>query len=117
MYNMSDCIFCKIVEGSAKADIVYKDGQVTAFRDLHPVAPTHILIVPNKHIASINDMTKEDEPVLGHMHLVAKEIAQQEGVAAQGYRLIVNTGAHAGQVIFHLHLHVIGGQRMRHPMG
>lgn len=116
-YNMSDCIFCKIIAGNANAAFVYKDEQVTAFRDIHPVAPTHILVVPNKHIASVNDVAAEDEAALGHMFVVARQISQQEGIAENGYRLIVNTGAHAGQVVFHLHLHILGGQRLRHPMG
>jgi histidine triad (HIT) family protein len=112
-----NCIFCKIVSGEAPAAIVYRDEQTTAFRDLHPVAPTHILVVPNKHIESVNDITPEDEIVLGHLFFVAKQIAKQEGIAADGYRLIVNTGANAGQVVFHLHLHILGGGRLRHPMG
>jgi histidine triad (HIT) family protein len=111
------CIFCKIVEGQAPATIVYKDEKVTAFRDAHPVAPTHILIVPNRHIASVNELEPGDEELVGYMFLIAKRLAAQEGVDAEGYRLIVNTGPHGGQTVFHLHLHLIGGQRMRHPMG
>ena len=112
-----NCIFCKIVDGTAKAEIVFRDEQATAFRDLHPVAPTHILVVPNKHIESVNDITPDDESILGHLFLVTQQIAEQEGIAADGYRLIVNTGANAGQVVFHLHLHILGGGRLRHPMG
>lgn len=114
---MDECIFCKIVRGELPATVVYKDEQVTAFRDIHPVAPTHILIVPNKHIVSTNDITTEDEPLLGHILTTVRQVAENEGIADTGYRLIVNTGPHANQVVFHLHLHVIGGQRMRHPMG
>jgi len=99
------------------ATIVYKDEQVTAFRDIHPVAPTHILLVPNQHIASTNNITERDEQLLGHMLTVVKPIADKEGISKSGYRLIVNTGPDANQVVFHLHLHIIGGQRMRHPMG
>jgi histidine triad (HIT) family protein len=118
MNKMSDCIFCKIVKGEAKAAIVYRDEQATAFRDIHPVAPIHILIVPNKHIESVNSVTTpEDEQLIGHLFNVARQLAAQEGIAAQGYRLINNTGAHGGQTVFHLHLHLIGGQPMRHPMG
>lgn len=116
-YNMGDCIFCKIVDGSAKADIVHRDEQVTAFRDIHPAAPTHILVIPNKHIESVNVVAAEDELALGHLFLAAKRIAEQEGISANGYRLIVNTGAYAGQVVYHLHLHILGGQPLRHPMG
>ena len=112
-----NCIFCKIVDGTAKAEIVFRDEQATAFRDLHPVAPTHILVVPNKHIESVNDITPDDESILGHLFLVTQQIAKQEGIAASGYRLIVNNGPDANQVVFHLHLHIIGGGRMRHPMG
>jgi histidine triad (HIT) family protein len=112
-----NCIFCKIVSGEASASIVYRDEQTTAFRDLNPVAPTHILVVPNKHIESVNDVLPEDESTLGHLFIVAKQIAEQEGIAADGYRLIVNTGENAGQVVFHLHLHILGGHRMRHMMG
>ena len=114
---MADCIFCKIINGQAPASIVYKDQGVTAFRDIHPVAPTHILIVPDKHIASVNDLLPEDEAVMGKLFTIAKELAQQEGIQREGYRLIVNIGAHGGQVVFHLHMHLMGGQRMRHPIG
>ena len=114
---MSSCIFCKIVNNEAPATIVYRDAQVTAFRDAHPVAPTHILIVPNKHIASVNELDLQDEPLIGHMFGIARRLAGAEGIAENGYRIIVNSGAHGGQTIFHLHLHLIGGQRMRFPMG
>lgn len=111
------CIFCKIIAREAHAEVVYHDEQVTAFRDIHPVAPTHILIVPNKHIESVNALAPEDEPLMGHLFTVAGKLAREEGIHHNGYRLIVNTGADGGQTVFHLHLHLIGGQRMRHPMG
>lgn len=114
---MDECIFCKIIRGELSATIVYKDEQVTAFRDIHPVAPSHVLIVPNEHIASTNELTEQHEHLLGHMLTVVKPIAEGEGIAERGYRLIINTGPDANQVVFHLHLHIIGGQRMRHPMG
>lgn len=114
---MPDCIFCKIVNGEVLASIVYKDEQVTAFRDINPVAPTHILVVPNKHIASTNDVLEQDEQLLGHMLTVVRPIADKERITESGYRLIVNTGPDANQVVLHLHLHIIGGQRMRHRMG
>jgi len=113
----NSCLFCKIVSGEAKAEIVYRDVQVTAFRDIHPVAPTHILLVPNKHIESVSTLETDDEQLTGHLFTVAGKLAQEEGIAKGGYRLIINTGANGGQTIFHLHLHLIGGQRMRHPMG
>ena len=114
---MSDCIFCKIISGEIPSQKLYQDELVTAFRDIHPVAPTHVLIIPNKHIPSVNEVTPEDEAMLGHLYSVARQLAVQEGIQEQGYRLIVNTGPHAGQDVYHLHLHLIGGQRMRHPMG
>ena len=114
---MSDCIFCKIVAGEIPSTQVYQDEQVTAFRDIHPVSPTHVLIIPNQHIASINDLANEDEKVMGRLFIVAKEIAKKEGVAESGYRLIINTGPDGGQEVFHIHLHLLGGQRMTYPMG
>jgi histidine triad (HIT) family protein len=115
---MSDsCIFCKIVSNEAKAAVVYQDEQVTAFRDTHPVAPTHILIVPNKHIESVRMLEREDEQLMGHIFTVASKLARDEGIAADGFRLITNSGANGGQTVFHLHVHLIGGQRMRYPMG
>src|SRR5512139_2762905 len=118
IYHMSDhCIFCKIVSKEARAHIVYQDEQVTAFRDIHPVAPTHILIVPNRHIDSVGRMEPEDEQVVGHIFSVARRLAEQEGISTGGYRLITNTGPHGGQTVFHLHVHLIGGQKMRFPMG
>jgi histidine triad (HIT) family protein len=117
-YNMSDsCIFCRVVSNEAKATIVYRDEQVTAFRDIHPVAPTHILIVPNKHIDSVGTLEPEDEQIIGHLFTVARKLADQEGISKGGFRMITNTGAHGGQTVFHLHVHLIGGQRMRYPMG
>ncbi len=111
------CIFCKIISSEAQATILYRDEQVTAFRDTHPVAPTHILIVPNEHIESVNDLEVEEEQLMGHLFTVARKLAEQEGIARGGYRIITNTGPNGGQTIFHLHLHLIGGQRVRYPMG
>ena len=114
---MEDCTFCKIINGDKSGDIIYEDDLVAAFHDIHPVAPTHILIVPKKHITSVNHVDQDDENTLGRLFIVAKQIADQEDIDGSGYRLIVNTGPNAGQVIFHLHLHLIGGQKMRYPMG
>ena len=111
------CVFCKIVSGAARAEIVYRDEQVTAFRDIHPVARTHILIIPNRHIESVSTLETDDEQLMGHIFTTARTIAHDEGISKNGYRLIVNTGADGGQTIFHLHVHLIGGNRMRHPMG
>lgn len=106
-------VFSKIISGDAPADIVYKDEHITAFRDINPTAPTHILIVPNKFIATVNDLEEEDAELIGHMVLAAKKIAAEEGIAEQGYRLIINCNRDGGQVVFHLHLHLIGGR----PLG
>jgi histidine triad (HIT) family protein len=114
---MTDCIFCKIITGEIPSTNVFRDEQVTAFRDLNPAAPTHILLVPNKHIDSVNTLTNGDEPLIGHLFTAAKQIAAQEGIAEGGYRLIINTNAHAGQTVFHIHLHLLGGAPMKHPMG
>lgn len=114
---MNICTFCKIISGDLPGKIVYQDGETTAFRDIHPVAPTHILIVPNKHIESIKDISSRDEGLVGHLLLVARDLAAKEGIANSGYRLIINTGRNANQTIFHLHLHLIGGQPVRYPMG
>ncbi len=114
---MTDCIFCKIITGDIPSTTVFRDEQVTAFRDLNPAAPTHILIVPNKHIESVNMLIVDDEPLIGHMFIAAKQIVSKEGIAEGGYRLIINTNADAGQTVFHIHLHLLGGAPMKHPMG
>jgi histidine triad (HIT) family protein len=112
-----DCIFCKIIAGELPGDQVYQDELVTAFRDINPVAPTHILIVPNEHIENNNAIGEAEEPLAGRLLTVATKLAQQEGIAESGYRLIMNTGPDGRQEVFHAHLHLIGGQRMKHPMG
>jgi len=114
---VNGCIFCRIIAGEAPADILYRDELAVAFRDIHPVGPTHVLVVPNRHIVSVNDLTPGDESLVGHLVLIAGQIARQEGIDQSGYRLILNTGPDSGQAVFHLHLHVIGGRPMRFPMG
>ena len=114
---MTDCAFCKVIAGELPSTNVFHDEQVTAFRDLRPAAPTHILIVPNKHIDSVNELMPDDEPLIGHLFTVAKQIAAEEGIAESGYRLVTNTNAHAGQTVFHIHLHLLGGAPMKHAMG
>ena len=106
-------LFERIIAGELPAAIVHKDDRVIAFRDIRPVAPTHILIVPNKPIATANDIADEDESLVGHMMVVARDLAKKEGIAANGYRLIINCNAHGGQEVYHLHLHLIGGR----PLG
>lgn len=106
-------IFSKIISGEAPADIVYKDDRITCFRDINPAAPVHILIVPNKGIPTVNDLEEEDAGLVGHMLLAAKKLAKDEGIAESGYRLIINCNEEGGQVVFHLHMHLLGGR----PMG
>lgn len=111
---MSDpCIFCKIVSNEIQGDVVYRDDQVTAFRDIQPIAPTHILIVPNRHIESTNNLDSSDEQLMGQLFTVAAKLAREEGVEESGYRLVINTGADAGQAVFHIHLHLIGRKKLR----
>lgn len=109
---MNECIFCQIIAGEAPATIVYADEQVTAFYDIHPITPVHILIVPNQHIESVNDIEEDQAALLGHLIVVAKKLAYASGLEQRGYRLVINTGPEAGQSVFHLHLHLIGGRRM-----
>ncbi len=109
---MSDCIFCKIIAGEIPSKQVYKDDLVTAFHDINPVAPVHVLIVPNEHIPSVAEVEPQHEAILGHMFTVARQIAEQLGVAESGFRLVVNTGRDGGQDVFHLHMHLLGGQRL-----
>jgi len=113
---MSDCIFCHIVRGEAPAEIVYQDDDITAFRDLHPQAPVHILIVPNRHITGMAQARPEDAALLGKLFLVARRLAEQEDIV-NGYRLVINNGALAGQSVFHLHAHLLGGRRLTWPPG
>jgi len=102
-------IFEKIIAGEIPATIVHKDERVTAFRDISPQAPVHVLIIPNKPIPTVNDVTEADEATLGHMFVVARDIAKREGIAENGFRIIVNCNKHGGQVVFHLHMHLLGG--------
>jgi histidine triad (HIT) family protein len=102
-------IFEKIIAGEIPATIVYRDERVIAFRDISPQAPVHVLIVPNKPIPTVNDVSADDERTLGHMFVVARDIAKSEGIAENGFRLIINCNQHGGQVVFHLHMHLVGG--------
>jgi len=114
---VTDCLFCKMVAGEIQPDVVLENEHVLAFRDLNPQAPTHILIIPKKHIASINDLNDSDAPLLGQMYLAAQKIAQQEALSESGYRTLVNCGADGGQTVFHVHLHLLGGRVMGWPPG
>lgn len=107
-----NCIFCQIVAGQAPAEIVYQDDTVTAFTDRHPAAPVHLLIVPNTHISSVNQISPEDAGLLGRLFVVARDLAEQMKVSSSGYRLLINTGPDAGQTVHHIHLHLMGGERL-----
>lgn len=113
---MSACLFCRIVAGEIPAKVVYDDEDFLAFRDISPQAPVHVLLIPKRHVASVGDATEEDAALLGKLLLVAKGIAETEGIAS-GYRLVTNRGAEAGQSVFHLHLHLLGGRPMGWPPG
>jgi histidine triad (HIT) family protein len=115
--TMSDCIFCKIAAGEIPGDIVHQDEAVVAFNDINPAAPTHILIIPVKHIASMAEADQEDQAVLGGLLLRAKAIAHEKGLEEKGYRLVINTGREAGQAVFHIHLHLLAGRAMSWPPG
>ncbi len=112
-----DCIFCKIVAKEIPADIVYTDDQVLAFRDISPQAPTHILVIPREHIASVNDLSEDHASMVSRLILVAKELAAEDGLAESGYRLVLNTGPDGGQAVSHIHLHLFGGRPMAWPPG
>ncbi|HSW57409.1 MAG TPA: histidine triad nucleotide-binding protein [Dehalococcoidales bacterium] len=111
---MADCVFDKIVSGQIPADIVFQDDKVMAFRDINPKAPVHILIIPKKHVVSVNDLTEEDLPLMGRMMAAAQKVASLQGLKA--YKLVINTGAEAGQVVMHLHMHLLGGKRLEIPV-
>lgn len=113
----SDCLFCKIAGGSIPANLVYQDEHLVAFRDINPVAPTHILLIPRRHLASLEDTRDDDRGLLGGLLLAASQLARAEGLAANGYRLVTNTGSDAGQSVAHLHFHLIGGRAMHWPPG
>lgn len=115
---MADCIFCKISSGEIKSDFVYEDDSVVAFRDINPQAPTHILIVPKKHIQSINDFQSDDKELAAHILVdVVPKLAKDLKIAESGYRVVVNTGDEGGQTVNHLHFHLIGGRSMQWPPG
>jgi histidine triad (HIT) family protein len=110
-----DCLFCKILSGEIPAEIVYESDTAVAFRDINSKAPTHILVIPRKHISTINDIEKDDEVIIGSLYTAAREIAAREGIANEGYRAVMNCNESAGQSVFHIHLHVMGGRSMGWP--
>ncbi len=117
MTKMFGCAFCQIVSGEKPARLVYQDEECVAFRDINPKAPVHILVVPRKHIASLNENLREDETLLGHLLAAAARVAKEERIHGSGYRIVINTNAEAGQTVFHLHLHLLGGRIMKWPPG
>jgi len=114
---VDECLFCRIVGGAIPADVVFRDEQVLAFRDIDPRAPVHILIIPIEHVASTNDLEAEHDLVTGKLLRTARQVAQEQGIAESGYRLVVNTGPDSMQSVAHLHVHVLGGRRMGWPPG
>jgi histidine triad (HIT) family protein len=114
---MSDCLFCQIVAGKMPATVVYRDEQIIAIRDINPQAPTHILVLPRRHLASVAQAQAGDERLLGALLLAAARLAEQEGLRQSGFRLVANTGPDAGQSVGHLHLHLLGGRAMAWPPG
>lgn len=114
---MPDCLFCKMAHGEIKPDMVMETEDLIAFRDIDPRAPTHILVVPRKHIATLNDLRPEDAGLLGKLLLAARELAHREQIAESGYRLVLNCNRGGGQTVFHIHLHLLGGRHMTWPPG
>ncbi len=112
-----DCIFCQIVAGKIPSEILYQDEEVIAFRDINPQAPTHLLIIPKKHIPSLTHLPEVDSPLMAHMVSIANQLAKREGVAESGYRLVINCGTEGGQLVPHLHLHLLGGRQLSGIMG
>jgi histidine triad (HIT) family protein len=112
-----ECVFCRIVAGEIPADIVYQDKELIAFRDIRPQAPTHLLVMPKSHIASITQLTEKHQRLIGRLILLAKELAEKEGISASGFRLSISCGADGGQVVPHLHLHLLGGRKLDDRLG
>ena len=112
-----DCIFCQIMAGKIPADILYQDEEVIAFRDINPVAPTHLLIIPKKHIPSLGHLSEAESSLIGDMVNTANQLAKREGISESGYRLVINCGKQGGQLVPHLHLHLLGGRQLSDAMG
>ena len=109
---MDNCIFCKIINREIPSSIIYEDEEIIAFKDIHPVAPVHILVIPKKHIESINNIKQEDEKTVGRIYSIIKQIAKEQGIHEKGYRVVVNCGEDGGQEVQHLHFHIIGGRKL-----
>lgn len=114
---MTDCLFCKIVAGQIPAKVVHQDELCVGFEDIRPQAPTHVLFIPRKHIPTVNDITADDRELVGHLFTAAAKLAKERGHADDGYRVVMNTNTHAGQTVFHIHLHLLGGRHFGWPPG
>ena len=114
---MSDCLFCRIRDGQIPAKVVYRDEHCLAFEDINPQAPMHVLVIPNRHIATIGEISPEDREVAGHLYVAAAKLAKERGYADSGYRVVMNAGRDAGQTVFHIHLHVLAGRPLTWPPG
>jgi histidine triad (HIT) family protein len=114
---MSKCIFCRMVDGEIQPDVVYEDEDVLAFRDANPQSPTHVLLIPKEHIATTNDLDEDNAAILGRLYLAARQVAANEGIAERGYRMVMNCNPEAGQSVYHIHLHLLGGRPMKWPPG
>jgi histidine triad (HIT) family protein len=114
---MADCLFCKIIKREIPSSIVYEDDRVLAFNDINPQAPTHVLVVPKRHIATLNDLAPDDDQIVGEVVRRAAAIAQERGISAGGFRTVFNTNRDAGQTVFHIHLHLVGGRTLGWPPG
>jgi histidine triad (HIT) family protein len=112
-----ECVFCRIVAGEIPADIIYQDKELLAFRDINPQAPTHILIIPKSHVASLTELTGKQQALMGRLILLARDLAEKEGISARGYRLSVSCGADGGQLVPHLHFHLLGGRKLDDMLG
>lgn len=110
------CIFCQIISGEIPGEMLHQDDEIVAFRDINPLAPIHILIVPRKHVASLNELNDKDLPILGEMAGIAKKLAEREGISERGYRLVINCGPEGGQIVPHLHMHLLGGRQLSDKM-
>jgi histidine triad (HIT) family protein len=117
MMKMFGCIFCQIATGEKPGKVLYEDGLCVAFEDINPKAPVHFLVIPRKHVASLNENAQEDEALLGHLLIVAARLAREKNIDGTGFRTVINTNAEAGQTVFHLHVHVLGGRILRWPPG
>lgn len=114
---MTDCLFCKMASGEIQPDVIYENDHVLAFRDINPQAPMHVLVIPKRHVSTINDLNETDAELVGQIYLGAQKIAEQEGVAEVGYRTVMNCNEAAGQTVFHIHLHVLAGREFTWPPG